>query len=129
MSLCIIGELMRAEYPNEVPNGSVKTPTAVSLEAGSRLARYGVAVAATAAAWLLSLLLAPLVDPSDLPLFVGAVMLSAWYGGLGPGLVATALGALAGAIALIPTNWDLPALSPMAMAPVAVFVAESLIIT
>jgi PAS domain S-box-containing protein len=120
---------MRAEYSNPARNGSGKTPTPVTPEPDSRLARYGVAVAASAAAWLLSLLLASLVDPSDLPLFVGAVMLSAWYGGLGPGLLATGLGALAGVIALVPTNWDLPALSPMAIAPVAVVVAESLIIT
>src|SRR5262245_1946797 len=129
MSLCIIGELMRAEYSNEVLGGSGKTPTPVTPEADSRLARYGVAVGASAGAWLLSLLLASLIDPSDLPWFLGAVMLSAWYGGLGPGLVATFLGTLAGTVALVPANWDLPDLSPTLLARLAIFVVEALIIT
>ena len=120
---------MRAGYPDEVPNGSGKTPTPVSAERRSRLATYTVAGAVCAAAWLLSLLLAPLIDPSDLPLFLGAVMLSAWYGGLGPGLAATFLGTLAGIIALVPTNWDLPEPSPTAIAHLAIFVVEGLIIT
>ena len=120
---------MRAGYPHEIPDGSGETPTPVSAEPRSRLVRYGAACAASVAAWLLSQLLAPLIDPSDLPLFLGAVMLSAWYGGLGPGLVATSLGTLAGTIALVPTTFDLPEPSPTTIARLAIFVVEGLIIS
>src|SRR5437773_6877631 len=57
----------------------------------SVLRRYGVALAATAAAYGASLLLWPLIDPNAFALFCAAVMVSAWYGGLGPGLLATGL--------------------------------------
>jgi PAS domain S-box-containing protein len=56
---------------------------------------YVIAVSSSAAALALSLALAPRIGGSAfVPLFA-AVMVSAWYGGLGPGLVATALGGLA----------------------------------
>jgi uncharacterized protein DUF4118 len=57
--------------------------------------RYGVAVASVAMATGLKLLIEPLL-PQQAPflLLAGAVMVAAWFGGLGPGLVATALGAL-----------------------------------
>src|SRR5947199_7646249 len=57
----------------------------------SVLRRYGVALAATAAAYGASLLLWPLIDPNAFAPFCAAVMVSAWYGGLGPGLLATGL--------------------------------------
>ncbi len=53
--------------------------------------RYGVALAATTVAYGASLLLWPLIDPNAFALFCAAVMVSAWYGGLGPGLLATGL--------------------------------------
>jgi PAS domain S-box-containing protein len=58
--------------------------------------RYGVAVLAVGAAVLVKLLLDPLTA-QDTPflLILGAIMVGAWYGGLGPGLLATALSALA----------------------------------
>jgi PAS domain S-box-containing protein len=59
----------------------------------SRLAasalHYGVAVLSTLLA-LLSTLLIPDVAESSLVLFAAAIMISAWYGGWKPGLVATA---------------------------------------
>lgn len=58
--------------------------------------RYGVALAVTALALLLRMGLdVEFVDSSPFLIFTPAVMLGAWYGGLGPGLVATAAGALA----------------------------------
>jgi K+-sensing histidine kinase KdpD len=54
-----------------------------------------VALLTSTAALALTLLLDPLVHQSVFVLFLGAVTLSAWVGGLGPGLVATALGGLA----------------------------------
>src|SRR5919204_3262417 len=64
--------------------------------AASLLARYALAVALTAVAVFASLLLAPHWNPRHLLLpFYPAVMLSAWYGGFGAGLLATLLSALA----------------------------------
>src|SRR5438034_9530681 len=57
----------------------------------SVLQRYGVALAATTVAYGASLLLWPLIDPNAFAPFCAAVMVSAWYGGLGPGLPATGL--------------------------------------
>jgi K+-sensing histidine kinase KdpD len=59
------------------------------------VARYGVAALAVAAALLLTLLLWPWIEPHPTSLFLAAVTVSAWYGGLRPSLLATALAALA----------------------------------
>ena len=60
--------------------------------------RYGVAVAAGAVALLIQSLLIPMfgVSPYATPflVFFAAVMVAAWFGGLGPGLLATGLSAL-----------------------------------
>src|SRR5438094_8814522 len=62
----------------------------------SLLKRYGLAAVLTALAILASLLLAPHWTPRHLLLpFYPAVMLSAWFGGFGPGLLTTLLSALA----------------------------------
>jgi signal transduction histidine kinase len=53
--------------------------------------RYGAAVLAFLAALLLTQALWPLIDPASTPLFFAAVMVAAFYGGLGPGLLATIL--------------------------------------
>jgi PAS domain S-box-containing protein len=58
--------------------------------------RYGVAALVVGAAVLVKLLLDPLtVQDTPFLLILGAIMVSAWYGGLGPGLLATGLSALA----------------------------------
>lgn len=59
-----------------------------------RLRRYGVAVLAVASAGVLTLWLLPHIQPHISPLFFAAVMLSSWYGGLKPGLLATVLSTL-----------------------------------
>lgn len=59
------------------------------------VARYGVATLTVAAALLLTLLLWPWIEPHPTSLFLAAVTVSAWYGGLRPSLLATALAALA----------------------------------
>jgi signal transduction histidine kinase len=56
--------------------------------------RYGAAVASSGAALLLALLISPVLGNSAPELHLAAVMFSAWYGGLGPGLLATLLGTL-----------------------------------
>jgi K+-sensing histidine kinase KdpD len=67
----------------------------------SLLLRYGIAVASVAVVLGLHLLLDSLFMHNSLPLLIlGAtmlstsIMISAWYGGLGPGLLATAMSAL-----------------------------------
>lgn len=62
---------------------------------GTPLLRYGVAVMAVALAFGLKLLVEPLIlQETPFLLVFAAVMVSAWYGGLGPGLLATVLAAL-----------------------------------
>ena len=56
---------------------------------------YWLALGLSALALILMLLLRPLMEPSIFFLFLAAVAISALYGGLGPGLVATLLSALA----------------------------------
>jgi len=63
----------------------------------SKWAQYFVAIAATAVVFTARFLLEPaLGDVAPLLMFTLSVMMSAWYGGLRPGLLATALGALLG---------------------------------
>jgi diguanylate cyclase (GGDEF)-like protein len=71
-------------------------PTVKSLlrSAASRLPRYWLSVGLSAIALFLMLLSWPLMEPSIF-LFLVAVTVSALYGGLGPGLLATVLSALA----------------------------------
>jgi PAS domain S-box-containing protein len=57
--------------------------------------RYGVAALAVALVLLLRLLLSPVItQETPFLLLSAAVMVGAWFGGLGPGLLATALAAL-----------------------------------
>lgn len=64
---------------------------------------YGVAVLASLLALLLRLLLEPILQgEAPLLVFIMPVMLSAWYGGLKPGLLATAMSALLGSYFLLP---------------------------
>lgn len=74
-----------------------------ALEArGHAAPRYGIAVAAVLATTLARLLLHPLLGHrSAFLIFPLAVMVAAVYGGLGPGLLATALGAIASLTVLL----------------------------
>src|SRR5215207_472127 len=68
----------------------------LSIRHTSPLLRYGVAVLAVGMAFLVKLLLDPLiVQETPFLLVFGAIMISAWYGGLGPGLLATVAAGLA----------------------------------
>src|SRR5258705_7994764 len=49
---------------------------------------YGVALLAVALAFTCTYVTAPLAERSQLFLLLAAVIVSAWYGGLGPGLLA-----------------------------------------
>jgi len=56
---------------------------------------YGIGVLSVAAALVISRLPAVHLQDAPVSLFLCAVILSAWFGGVGPGLLATALSALA----------------------------------
>jgi K+-sensing histidine kinase KdpD len=72
------------------------SPGACHREALAAIARgLGVALLANLAALGLAFLLDPWLHQSVFVLFLGAVTLTAWYGGLAAGMVATACGALA----------------------------------
>ena len=65
--------------------------------------RYGIAPLAVAIASLIRLALTPILqDESPYLFFVPAVLVAAGFGGLGPGLMATSLGALLGLLFTMP---------------------------
>ena len=60
----------------------------------SSLIRYGTGALSPVVALLLALLLWPVIKPFAMPLFLTAIVISAWQGGKGPGLVATLVSGL-----------------------------------
>ncbi|WP_392407952.1 DUF4118 domain-containing protein [Chlorogloeopsis fritschii] len=76
-------------------DGRISLRVGKKLTPSNRLLSYGVALLSTALALAIALLLDPAIDPAPTSLFFMAVMVTAWYGGLRPGLVATMLSALA----------------------------------
>src|SRR5919199_149063 len=81
---------------HDTPPGTGEQRTWVPSIKHSLLLRYGIATLAVAAVILLKLLLDPLItEQSPFLLMAGAVMVGAWFGGLGPGVLATVIGALA----------------------------------
>jgi two-component system sensor kinase len=87
-----------------------------------------LAAAASGLAWILSYPLEPYVDRGDFPLYLGAVMLSAWYGGLGPGLLTTVVGAFVGVRALMGSAADGAPLNAAVVTRLGVFTLEALVI-
>ncbi|MEH2320982.1 PAS domain S-box protein [Nostoc sp.] len=75
----------------------------------SQLLRYGIVVLIVALALVLMLILDPWLSMNGTPflLFFSAVMVSAWYGGLKSGLLATGLSALLSDYFFLPTAYDL----------------------
>jgi PAS domain S-box-containing protein len=71
------------------------------------LLRYGVAILALALAVLVRLPFQPLLgDTTPFLFFFPAIMAAAWYGGLGPGLLATGLSALAANYFFMPPRFS-----------------------
>jgi PAS domain S-box-containing protein len=87
--------------PTREPSGPA--PSTVSAPRFERLrrlsdsvpGRYGIAVLCTAAALLVQQALGHRIDSTPFMVFFGAVMLSAWWGGGGPGLLSIGLSVLA----------------------------------
>jgi len=84
-----------------------KTRTTTSAPIGASVLRYMVAVWTVGLASAATLVMSPLMQPGVSPLFLLAVMISAWRGGLGAGLLATALSTLASAFVFIPPAYSL----------------------
>jgi signal transduction histidine kinase len=98
-----------------------------SVDVRERLIRYGVAVVSSGAVLLLSLLIHPKLDLAVLPMFLAAVMLSAWRSGWGPGIVATVLSSLAATYFFMPPVRSLAL--PENVAHVGEFVLSGAVIT
>jgi two-component system, LuxR family, sensor kinase FixL len=85
----------------EIVHGSElagRGPVTPRVSRQNALFRYGMAVASVILAYVLRLLLDPLLQDFGIYLlFIPAVLLASGIGGLGPGLVATVLGVLLGA--------------------------------
>src|SRR5215218_9081186 len=91
--------------------------------------RYGVAVLAVGVALGLKLLLDPLItDQSPFLLLAGAVVVGAWFGCLGPGLLATALGALSADYFFLPPEGSLTGLE-VAFWPLLLFTLQGILIS
>ena len=91
--------------------------------------RYGVAVASIVVALALKLLLDPLITAqSPFLLLAGAVMVGAWFGGLGPGLLATALGTLVADYFFLAPIGSFTGLGLSAL-PLALFTVQGLLIS
>ena len=94
------------------------------------VAGYGLGAAAVAAALGLKLALMPWVE-HDTPflLFFAAVLVAGWYGGLGPGLLATALAAAASAYFFMAPYQDLRVADPVQRVRLGMFSAEGVFIS
>src|SRR5215208_1279930 len=99
----------------------------LSIKHTSPLLRYGVAVLAVGAAFVIGLLLGPRIaqDVSFLLVF-GVVAASAWYGGLGPGLLATAAAGLATDFFFLPPQGSFSVLS-LERVPLLLFFLEGML--
>jgi signal transduction histidine kinase len=91
--------------------------------------RYGVAVLATALITALTLLLHAYLSHGVMALFFASVMVSAWYGGLGPGLLASLLSSLACQYFFFPPIYSLAVESSDDIAQIVVFAIVTVLIT
>ena len=95
----------------------------------SSLLRYSIAVLSVIAAVMLTWLLWPLMQRSIFLFFILAVMLSAWRGGHGPGLVAAILGAILSDYFFIPPFHTIRFQKPEDAVPLFVFLPVFLLVS
>ena len=69
--------------------------------------RYGIAVLSFALAFGLTLLLWPIKEKGIFIIFLAAVILSTWYGGIKPGILTAVLSAIAGTYIFLPPSYSL----------------------
>ncbi len=92
------------------------------------LARYGVALISFVLAWAL-LQSARLFTSTPFVLFYGAIMVSGWYGGLGPGVLVTALSALVLTHQVMPVLREVPPTPASDALRLIVFVVQGALIS
>src|SRR5215510_10992999 len=94
----------------------------MSIANRSQVLRYSFTILAITLATLLRFVLTPLLD-LEVPfiLYFPTVVLCAWFGGLGPGLLSTALGGLAALYFFLQPQFSLAISEPTAMAQVIIF--------
>lgn len=91
------------------------------------LARYGVAFWTSAGALAMSAFTASTLQPS-ISFFYAAVVLSGWYGGLGPGIAAALLSTLGASLFFVPPVWGIgPAINPSDYFHVVVFLLVAIL--
>jgi signal transduction histidine kinase len=95
-----------------------------------RLRRYGLAVLVVAVTVALKILLAGLGDEHPFVLFAGAIAIAAWYGGRGPGVLATLLAAASTLVLFLETPLGVARgpLEPSDATGFAALVAEGLLV-
>ena len=82
----------------------VSEATSIEREKPFRLRGYGVAIGCVIVAVASTTFFRSVIEPSVFSFFLAAVMVSAWYGGLGPGLLATIVGVVVIELLFIPTS-------------------------
>lgn len=92
--------------------------------------RYGFALLAVSSFTLLHVLLDPYMSTTEpLLIFIFAVLFSAWYGGLGPGLLATILSTLIGAYFFIAPYYTFTSISLGEDIGILIFFTEGVLIS
>lgn len=91
--------------------------------------RFGVAALSTALVTGLTLLLQPYLKHGVMALFFASVMISAWYGGLGPGLVASVLSVLASRYFFFPPIYSFEVYSDDDSAQIVIFSIVTVLIS
>ena len=87
---------------------------------------YGLAVLAVAVAWVVTHLLGP--DVLVTPVFFLAIILSAWFGGIGPGLIAAVLAMLVIAYFFLPPIYSLK-FDPVHLPQLLVFLVSAVLVS
>src|SRR5689334_98515 len=101
-------------------------PEFPSRRVASAVLQYGLSVLLVLCALLVTLLLNP--DTLSTPLFFLAIMLSAWVGGIGPGLAAAALATLAVVYFFLPPKYSLR-FNPAELPPLLVFFVSAVVVS
>ncbi len=91
--------------------------------------RYGVAVLAVCLAAGLTFLLPPIAQGTPFLFFFAAVMLSAWYGGLGPALLTILLAAAWSNYFLLPPLYSLQVAAPADMLRLGLFLLVAVLVS